>query len=179
MIPLILIRVGERDYNTVPTLIRSMGLFSSGGDKTHTTTKKNWHKSPTEFHKDGYKLHVTGKHYIVAVETPDGELVLFEDWERVLAHLRRIIPSLSFGSTNFKELEKRADRRVSGLPRCNLRADWNYTMQNSFTSDTATIEMNDDEIIIEPQDNTAEELLRRIDGITITKKGLDDFSSIE
>ncbi|WP_154018281.1 hypothetical protein [Halolamina sediminis] len=155
-----------------------MGLFSSDDNKPHTT-KKNWHKSPTEIQKGGYKLHITGKHYIVAIETPDGALVLFEDWEGVLAHLWRIVPSLSFGSTNFKELEKRADRRVSGLPRCNLRADWDYTMQDSFIPDTATIEMKDDEIIIPPQNKTAKDLLLPIKGTKITEKELNDFSNCE
>jgi hypothetical protein len=153
-----------------------MGLFSSNENKTHTTTKENWHKSPTEFHKGGHKLHITGRHYIVAVETPGGDLVLFEDWERVLAELW---PIVGFGSTNFKELEKRADRRVSGLPRCNLQADWNHTMQDSFTSSMAVIKMKDDEIFIEPQDKTAKDTLRPIKGVNITEKSLDDLSSIK
>lgn len=151
-----------------------MGLFSSDGEKTHTTTKKNWHKSPTEFHKGGYKLHITGRRYIVAVETPGGELVLFEDWEGVLAELWP-----TFGSTNFKELEQRADRRVSGLPRCTLQADGSQYSQGSFTSNIAVIEMMDDEILIEPQDTAAKALLQPINGVKITEKALDDISSIK
>lgn len=153
-----------------------MGLFSSDDNKRNTTTKKNWHKSPTEFHKGGYKLHVTGRHHIVAVETPDGELALFEDWEGVLAKIWQITP---FGSTNFKELEKRADRRVSGLPRCNLRADGSQYSRGKFTSNIAVIEMTDDEIVLEPHDKAAKDLLGSIEGVKIREREIGDFSSIK
>ncbi len=49
-----------------------MGLFSSDGDKRDTTTKKNWHKSPTVFHKGGHKLHVTGRSYILLLKRLTG-----------------------------------------------------------------------------------------------------------
>jgi hypothetical protein len=146
-----------------------MGIFRSSGDeyddKQNTVTKKTWHKSPTVFHKggrNGYKLHITGKGYIIAVETPDGELVLFEDWEKGLASI-----DFMWGSTNFYALEKRADRRVSGMPTCHLTADWTVTMPDGWVNSSAVLKLKDNEISIHSQHRTARDILSSIDGINI------------
>ena len=152
-----------------------MGLFNSDGDKRDTTTKKNWHKSPTVFHKGGHKLHVTGRSHILAVETPEGELVLFDEWEEMLPKICQIT---HYGRDNFRTLEEQADRRMSGLPSCYLQADGSQYSTGEFSSNIATIEMKNDEIKLEPTDTAAKKLLGAIEGITITERVIGDYSSI-
>ncbi|MCT9096955.1 hypothetical protein [Haloarchaeobius sp. HME9146] len=122
--------------------------------------------------RDGYKLHIVDKHRLVATESPNGNLVIFNGWKSYFTGFPHPVAKAAWD-----RLKERRHTGVQGKPiaRLTVTKTPDSTPPHKLPRDrprSGTVSLQNNKVIATTEDSGVTNVLSGLDAVTIEYRGI-------